>query len=158
MLRTGETIIVRMGKKNETSRPVTAKAEAPAPKVKTTEPTAVVAAPVAATTPVANGSAGNGTAGSGTAGAAKKSVAKKKPASAANPAKAAAKKAPAAKLVVFSTEDIALKAYFIHEHRTRLGLPGDEHSDWVEAERQLQAEHKKKTAAKKKPVTAKKRV
>ena len=35
--------------------------------------------------------------------------------------------------------DIALRAYFIAEKRQKLGLPGDSTSDWVEAERQLQA-------------------
>ena len=37
-------------------------------------------------------------------------------------------------------EDIALRAYFISERRRSLGLPGDEHQDWIEAERQLMAE------------------
>jgi len=46
--------------------------------------------------------------------------------------------------VVLTTEDIALRAYFIAERRNRMGWPGDETSDWVEAERQLQAEAAKK--------------
>lgn len=36
-----------------------------------------------------------------------------------------------------TTEDIALRAYFIGEHRRNRGLPGDPESDWYEAERQL---------------------
>ena len=73
----------------------------------------------------------------------------------AAPKKAAAKpktaKAPAAHPSVKSTPvtkptksitpaDIALRAYFIAEKRQKLGLPGDSVSDWVAAERQLQAE------------------
>ena len=53
------------------------------------------------------------------------------------------KKAPAAKkkpTVVISIEEISLRAYFISEHRQKLGLPGTEHGDWVEAERQLREE------------------
>lgn len=46
--------------------------------------------------------------------------------------------------VILTTEDIALRAYFIAERRNRMGWPGDETSDWVEAERQLQAEAAKK--------------
>lgn len=36
-----------------------------------------------------------------------------------------------------TTEDIALRAYFIGEHRRLRGLPGSPESDWYEAERQL---------------------
>jgi len=53
------------------------------------------------------------------------------------------KKAPAAKkkpTVVVTYEEISLRAYFIAEHRQKLGLPGSEHDDWVEAERQLREE------------------
>ena len=53
------------------------------------------------------------------------------------------RKAPVAKkkpAVVISNDDIALRAYFIAEHRNKLGLPGTEHGDWVEAERQLREE------------------
>ena len=39
-----------------------------------------------------------------------------------------------------STEDIALRAYFIAEKRQQLGLPGDSLGDWIEAERQLLGE------------------
>lgn len=37
-------------------------------------------------------------------------------------------------------EAIRSRAYFIAEERARRGLPGDEHSDWQEARRQLVAE------------------
>ena len=70
-------------------------------------------------------------------------------------AKKKATKKKAKKAVVFSTEDIALRAYFIAEHRHHHGLHGDAHSDWVEAERQLKKEHKK--AEKKKPAAKKKK-
>ena len=36
-----------------------------------------------------------------------------------------------------TTEDIALRAYFIGEDRRNRGLPGNPESDWYEAERQL---------------------
>jgi hypothetical protein len=36
-----------------------------------------------------------------------------------------------------TTEDIALRAYYISERRRNLGLPGDPQSDWLEAEKQL---------------------
>jgi hypothetical protein len=58
-----------------------------------------------------------------------------------------AAKAPAAKKPAYTTDDVALRAYFIAEKRLTDGLPGDEHQDWIEAERQLAAESK---AAKKK--------
>jgi len=62
-----------------------------------------------------------------------------KPGSARKPAarKAAA---PKAKSAHFTQDDVALRAYFIAEKRQKLGLPGDAHSDWLEAERQLRAE------------------
>jgi hypothetical protein len=40
----------------------------------------------------------------------------------------------------FSAEDIAVRAYFISEHRRALGLWGSSESDWLEAERQLRSE------------------
>ena len=79
------------------------------------------------------------------AAAPKKKAAAKKPASKAK--KAAVAKVIAAKTVI-TTEDIALRAYFIAEKRQKAGLPGDAHQDWVEAERQLFAEGKKRPAAK----------
>lgn len=60
----------------------------------------------------------------------KKVAAKAKPA-----AKAAKPKAPA-----YTQDDVALRAYFIAEKRRAHGLPGSEHQDWIEAERQLAAE------------------
>ena len=78
-----------------------------------------------------------------------KAVAAKKPA-----AKKAAVKSPATKAkkatvakVAFTQQDIALRAYFIAEKRQKAGLPGDSHHDWIEAERQLLAESKKKASA-----------
>jgi hypothetical protein len=67
------------------------------------------------------------------------------------------KKAAIAEPVALSTEDIALRAYFIHEDRHRHGIHGDEHSDWVEAERQLLAELKKKKRTGKKPAGSRKK-
>jgi hypothetical protein len=74
-------------------------------------------------------------------------------------AKPAAKKAAAKKSVAktsstppkkpaFTRDDVALRAYFIAEKRQKAGLPGDAQHDWIEAERQLVAESKKKLAAK----------
>jgi hypothetical protein len=45
-----------------------------------------------------------------------------------------------------SADDIALRAYYLAEHRRNLSLPGDELGDWVEAERQLLKEAGKKSA------------
>jgi Protein of unknown function (DUF2934) len=39
-----------------------------------------------------------------------------------------------------SDEAIRTRAYFIAQHRERMSLPGDAHSDWLEARRQLLAE------------------
>jgi hypothetical protein len=75
-----------------------------------------------------------------------KEPAKKK--QAAKTKKRAVKKPAAKKAVKISSEEIALRAYFISEHRHHHGIHGDAHSDWIEAERQLKAERKK--AAKKK--------
>lgn len=36
-----------------------------------------------------------------------------------------------------TTEDVAVRAYYIGERRRYLGLRGDSESDWLEAERQL---------------------
>ena len=75
-----------------------------------------------------------------------KPAAKKKPAAAK--AKPAAKTAqPAAP--AYTPDDVALRAYFIAEKRRGEGLPGDEHGDWVAAERQLVQESAKKKKAKK---------
>lgn len=62
----------------------------------------------------------------------------------AAPAKKAAaprKRTTKPKAPAYTHEDIALRAYFVSEKRRADGLPGDEHSDWLEAERQLAAEH-----------------
>jgi hypothetical protein len=56
-------------------------------------------------------------------------------------AKAPAKKAAAPRKVKDPTfEEIQLQAYFIGEHRKKYGIPGDETSDWVEAELTLRAQ------------------
>ena len=47
---------------------------------------------------------------------------------------------PVAPVSTISSEDIALRAYYIGEKRQKLGLPGDSAQDWLEAERQLSAE------------------
>lgn len=60
---------------------------------------------------------------------------------------AAAKAAAPKKAASYTQDDVALRAYFIAEKRRKLGLPGDPHSDWVEAERQLAAESRPKTKA-----------
>jgi hypothetical protein len=39
-----------------------------------------------------------------------------------------------------SDEAIRTRAYFIAERRERMAIPGDAHSDWIEARRQLLAE------------------
>lgn len=60
------------------------------------------------------------------------------------------KRAAVPKPAKFSQSEIALKAYYIGEARRKMGLPGDETSDWLEAERQLKGGKapSKKTAAK----------
>ena len=76
----------------------------------------------------------------------------KKTAPAADTKKPAAKKPAtprARKAAAYTQDDVALRAYFIAEKRQRLGLPGDTHSDWVEAERQLATENGAKPKAKK---------
>lgn len=49
------------------------------------------------------------------------------------------KKAPAAPRAI-TNEEIAVRAYLISEHRQNHGIWGEPHLDWIEAERQLQAE------------------
>lgn len=70
------------------------------------------------------------------------------PAKAKRPAPKATKVAAPA-IPSFTREDVALRAYFISEKRRTHGLAGDEHQDWVEAERQLLAESGKPKKAKK---------
>jgi len=76
-----------------------------------------------------------------------KTVAPAKAAAAAPKAKKVVKKAApkeieevAPKAPSYTQEDVALRAYFISEKRRSQGLPGDEHQDWLEAERQVSAE------------------
>jgi hypothetical protein len=64
----------------------------------------------------------------------------KKPA-AAKPVKAPK---PAPVEIELSTEEISLRAYYIAERRQAMGWPGDSAHDWIEAERQLKAEAKRK--------------
>jgi len=76
-----------------------------------------------------------------------KAAAKKAPVEAKKPVKTIkiAASAPAgASEIVISAEEISLRAYFIAERRQAMGWPGDSTSDWVEAERQLKAEAKRK--------------
>ena len=54
------------------------------------------------------------------------------------------RKPEVAKAVEISSEDIALRAYYITERREKLGWHGDSTGDWVEAERQLRTEAAKK--------------
>jgi hypothetical protein len=76
----------------------------------------------------------------------KQAGAKAKPTAAAPKPKSSTPKATATatdgKKIGFTQDDIALRAYFLAEKRRTLGLPGDEHTDWIEAERQLKAESK----------------
>ncbi|EDY20412.1 hypothetical protein CfE428DRAFT_2336 [Chthoniobacter flavus Ellin428] len=58
-------------------------------------------------------------------------------------------KITAPKVSSFTREDVALRAYFISEKRRHHGIPGDEHQDWLEAERQLLTESAKPRKAKK---------
>jgi hypothetical protein len=67
--------------------------------------------------------------------AARKTPARKKPRRAK-----AASSAPSPATAPPSEQEIRLRAYFIAERRTRHSLPGDNHSDWLEARRQLFAE------------------
>ncbi|HEY5707517.1 MAG TPA: DUF2934 domain-containing protein [Terrimicrobiaceae bacterium] len=62
------------------------------------------------------------------------------------PQSAGARKKKGAAPLGLSSDDIALRAYYISEHRRHRNLPGDEMADWVEAERQLRSEAGKKSA------------
>ncbi len=107
-----------MGKKTETPKP----AVTPAPATK----------PAAAKSPVAKKPAAKKTAAKSPAAKAKKIAIKKE----------------IAEKVTFTQDDLALRAYFIAEKRQKAGLPGDPHHDWIEAERQLIAEGKKRPSSK----------
>ena len=75
---------------------------------------------------------------------AKKSL-RAKPVSGADGSVAAAKgKSKKTVLAQPSNEQVALRAYFIGERRRTLGIPGDETSDWVAAEKELLEELKSK--------------
>ena len=56
------------------------------------------------------------------------------------------KTAPEISMDEISADDIALRAYYIAEHRRNLSLPGDAVDDWVEAERQLRKESAKRAS------------
>ena len=113
-----------MGKKSDTSKA----AATPAPETKL----------AAAKKPAAKKSAMTSTAAKSTA---------------TKPAAAKPKRVTVAK-PTFTQDDIALRAYFISEKRHKAGLPGDAKHDWIEAERQLLAESKKKPAPKAKGAPA----
>jgi hypothetical protein len=71
--------------------------------------------------------------------------AKKKTASSSAGNVAAAKsKSEKRAIALPSSEQVALRAYFIAERRRVLGIHGDETSDWVAAERELLDELKSK--------------
>lgn len=59
-----------------------------------------------------------------------------------NPAKTKSKAQK--KVTAPSSEQVALRAYFIGERRRTLGIHGDETSDWVAAEKELLEEIKAK--------------
>lgn len=65
--------------------------------------------------------------------AARKSAPTSRTKAESSPAPAVAKRVP-------TTEEIALRAYFLSEKRQTEGLPGSSEGDWLEAERQLLAE------------------
>ena len=71
------------------------------------------------------------------------------PAPDAKPLLRKAAKAPAAVPPLgYSYDDIALRAYFIAEKRRGEGRHAESHEDWLEAERQLKAEHSASRSAK----------
>jgi hypothetical protein len=59
-------------------------------------------------------------------------------------AKAVKAPKPAPIEIVLTVEEISLRAYYIAERRQAMGWPGDSAHDWIEAERQLKAEAKRK--------------
>ena len=144
-----------MAKKTDSATKASTTPGKPAARKPAAKPLSAAAAEAVATpTSPAPASLKDGAGGIGTA-ATKLRTAKKSPSKAA--AKTPVRKAPKAASTI-STEDISLRAYFIAEHRQRHGLHGNEHGDWVEAERQLRAELKKaeKGLAAGKPASAKK--
>jgi hypothetical protein len=79
--------------------------------------------------------------GSNTAAKSRKMTGTTSSRKAAAPRAAKVRKTPSKSAVAQPTaEQIQLRAYFISEHRQRHGAPGDHHSDWLEARRQLMIE------------------
>lgn len=73
---------------------------------------------------------------------ARKPAAVRDRASAATPARLLTRRVGAKSEVIgvvgsVTTEEIALKAYYLAERRRHLGLPGDPEADWLQAEREL---------------------
>jgi len=73
---------------------------------------------------------------------AKKPVAARNRATSANPGRVVTRRIGGRSEVVgligsVTTEEIAIKAYYLAERRRNLGLPGDPESDWLQAEREL---------------------
>lgn len=76
--------------------------------------------------------------------AARKPVAVRARASTATPARLLTRRVGAKSEVIgvvgsITTEEIALKAYYLAERRRHLGLPGDPEADWLQAERELRS-------------------
>jgi len=69
---------------------------------------------------------------------------KSKSGSSSNSAATARDKSQKKSLARPSSEQVALRAYFIGERRRTLGIHGDETSDWVAAEQELLEELKTK--------------
>jgi len=74
----------------------------------------------------------------------KQAVAEKLPKKATKRAASAKKDASHGPVPAITADDIGLRAYYIAERRQKMGWPGDSAGDWIEAERQLVAEAKKK--------------
>ncbi len=124
-----------MAKKSTSAPKAAAPAVTPAPP-STPRVTASKRAAKAPAKPKAPASGGNGVKVT-----AKAPSPKSPKAASAKPAKAAA---ISAKPKMVRHEDIALRAYFISEKRRNAGIAGDSHQDWLEAERQIFAETRKK--------------
>ena len=77
-----------------------------------------------------------------TAPSGKKSVSAKKVSKTAGGIATAKSKSQTKGMVQPTSEQVALRAYFIGERRRTLGIHGDETSDWVAAERELLEELK----------------
>jgi hypothetical protein len=73
--------------------------------------------------------------------AAAKVTTAEKPKTKRAPAKRLTARRPAKTIPTISSEDIALRAYFIAQDRQQFGRPGTPEGDWFEAERQLRSEH-----------------